>query len=428
LRPEPVCYWSTTLPPARSDPEPPPPLPPRADVAIVGSGYTGLSAALHLRRAGASVAVLEKETMGWGASSRNGGQVLTGLKLGPADLLRRFGRTRARELFACSLAAIDLVERLIGEEHLACGYRRSGHLQAAAKPSHYDSLCRERDLLAAEFDHAVTVVPRSAQSGELGSDGYHGLLLDERSAALNPAQYVSGLAAAAARAGAQIFERTSVTNISRDRTTLRLTTSAGMLEARAVLVATNGYTDASAPWLRRRVIPIGSFIIATEPLSQELADRLVPKRRVVIDTRHFLHYFRLSDDGRVVFGGRAQFAPSTPGSTRTSARILARDLRRVFPYLAGTRVDFIWSGHVCFTTDFLPRLGEHGGVHYALGYAGHGVAMATYLGRLAAESMLGRTIVNPFRDLAFRAIPFYNGTPWFLPLLGAYYKVRDALE
>jgi glycine/D-amino acid oxidase-like deaminating enzyme len=425
---EPVCYWSTTLPPARPDPEPPASLPPRIDVAIVGSGYTGLSAALHLSRSGASVAVLEKETVGWGASSRNGGQVLTGLKVGPADLLRRFGRTRARELFACSLAAIDLIERLVGEERIDCGFRRSGHLQAAARPSHYDSLCRERDLLAADFDHPVTLVPRSAQSSELGSDGYHGLLLDERSAALNPAQYVSGLAAAAARAGAQIFEKTAVCKISREHTTFRLTTSAGALQARSVLVATNGYTDAVAPWLRRRVVPIGSFIIATEPLPPHLADRLVPKRRVVSDTRHFLHYFRLSDDGRIVFGGRAQFAASTPESTRKSARILRRDLGRVFPELAGIDVAFIWSGHVCFTRDFLPRLGEHHGVHYALGYAGHGVAMATYLGRLAAEAMLGRPIVNPFRDLRFRAIPLYNGTPWFLPLVGAYYKARDALE
>lgn len=419
-------YWWESAGPSPSAEGP---LPERADVAVIGSGYTGLAAARRLARAGASVVVLEKETIGWGASSRNGGQVLTGLKLGASALLARFGRERAREMFGASLRAIDFVEALVAEERIECGFRRSGHLDAAFKPAHFDRFARERDLFAGEFGHELRLVPRAEQRGELGSDYYHGLLVDPRSACLHPARYVRGLAEASARAGAILREKSPASEVRREGAGFRLETPRGRLVVRDVLVATNGYADRASGAIRRRVVPVGSYIVATAPLAPELQDLLLPRRRVVFDSKHFLFYFRLSDDGRLLFGGRAQFLPSTPASTRSSAAILRRALVEVFPELRDTPLEYAWSGNVCFTLDLLPRAGRLDGIHYALGYGGHGVAMASYLGDLMAGTILGGAgKPNPFRGLPFPAIPLYGGRPWFLPLAGAYYKLRDWLS
>ena len=418
-------YWWADAPLPEAEPAP---LPQSADVVVIGGGYTGLSAARSLARGGASVVVLDKETLGFGASSRNGGQVLTGLKLGAHALLGRFGRERARSLFATSLAAIDFVEALVAQERIDCGFARSGHLDAAFKPAHFERFRREQELLAREFGHSVRLLPRAEQRGELGSDFYHGLMLDEKSASLHPARYVRGLAAAAARAGAKLHARTPALSIERTHPGFRVVTARGALAARDVLVASNGYTDAAAPALRRRVVPVGSYIVATRPLTLEQARAVLPRRRVVFDSKHFLYYFRLSADDRLLFGGRAQFTPSSASSTRSSAEILRRSLARVFPELADVPLEYAWSGNVCFTPDLLPRAGRLEGVHYALGYAGHGVAMAAWLGDVMADVLLGRPDRNPFRDLPFRAIPLYSGHPWFLPLAGLWYKVLDWVE
>lgn len=416
-------YWWSAGPEPGFEPDRP--LPESADVVVVGGGYTGLAAARRLARAGASVVVLERETIGWGASSRNGGQVLTGLKVGPEGLLRRYGRERARALFGASLQAITFLEALIAEEGIDCGYERCGHLEAAFKPGHFELFRREQEVLAREFDHPVRLLPPSEQRAELGTAFYHGLLLDERSASLHPARYVWGLARAAGRAGADLRARTPALAIRREPGAFHVATPRGAIRARDVLVATNGYTDTAAPSLRRRVVPVGSYIIATAPLGPERAAVLLPRRRMLFDSKRFLFYFRLSDDDRLIFGGRAQWTPATATSVRTSALILRASMLRVFPELTDVAIDFAWGGNVCFTTDLLPRAGRLGGLHYALGYAGHGVAMATYLGDVVADSILGREDRNPFRGLSFPAIPLYDGRPWFLPLVGAYYTLLD---
>lgn len=418
--------WWADLP--ASPPLEPRPFPARADVAVIGGGYTGLSAARSLARGGASVTVLEKHTLGFGASSRNGGQVLTGLKLGADALVARFGNERARSLFEASLAAIDFVEALVASERIDCGFLRCGHLDAACKPAHLRHFEHERDVLEREFGHRVRIIERAEQRGELGSDFYHGLMLDERSASLQPARYLRGLALAAARAGAELHEHTPVERLERVLGGFRMSTPRGTLAVRDVLVATNGYTDAALPALRRRVVPVGSFIVATRPLSAAQARAVLPRRRVVFDSRRFLHYFRLSADERLVFGGRAQFTPASERSTRRSAEILRRGLAQVFPELAEVGIEYAWSGNVCFTPDLLPRAGRLDGLHYALGYAGHGVAMATWLGDVMADVILGRTDRNPFRDLPFQGIPLYRGEPWFLPLAGLVYKVLDWVD
>jgi glycine/D-amino acid oxidase-like deaminating enzyme len=423
-------YWLDTL---TSD-EPRTPnaerheLPLRADVVVVGAGYTGLAAARQMARAGASVVVIERGQVGWGASSRNGGQVLTGLKPGPATLVRRFGETRARELFDVAAAAIARLEALIAEESIDCGYEQTGHICAAYKAAHFDGFQEEQNLLARVFDHHVRLVPRNDQRTELGSDAYHGLMVDERSGALNPAQYVHGLAAAADRAGVRIVTGASVASVQSQPGGWRVTTDNAEVEAGDVLMATNGYTDEASPALQRRFVPVGSYIIATEPLDAAVASALLPRRRMAFDSKNFLYYFRVSEDRRLLFGGRAEFGQPDASTTRRAAAILRSGMTTIFPELASTRIDYAWGGNVAFTRDQLPHAGRLDGVYYAGGYCGHGVAMATYLGEQIARRIAGEPIDHPLFDDGFPAIPLYAGKPWFLPLAGAYYQVMDWLQ
>lgn len=400
-------------------------LPSLVDVLVVGAGYTGLSAARRLALSGASVLVVDGESVGWGASSRNGGQVLTGLRLDAAGLVSRYGEGLARELFGASERAIANLEALVADERIECGFERVGHVQAAWKPAHFRSFREEQAILARVFDHEVRLVERSRQRAEVGSDAYHGLLIDERSAALNPAQYVLGLAAAATRRGACIVSGAKVGQIARSRAGWNVQTSSGPVAAADVLVATNGYTGPAIPLVQRRLVPVGSYIIATERLPEALASALLPNRRMAFDSKHFLYYFRVTGDRRLLFGGRAEFTPPNAQSIRRAAAILRRGMTTVFPDLASVGIDYVWGGNVAFTRDQLPHAGRIGGLHFAGGYGGHGIAMATELGNLIAQRVMGGVVENPLLDIECPTIPFYHGNPWFLPLAGAYYKVLD---
>ena len=428
--PEERPYWwaagertapeSSTLPPDLT----------AVDVVIVGAGYTGLSAARVLASHGARVLVLERERVGWGASSRNAGQILTGLKLDPVTLAAKIGEARLGELFAISIDAIAALEQIIEVEAIACDYARTGHLQAASRPSHFKAFRTEQALLARACRHEVAILSAECQRTEIGSSAFFGVMVDERSGGLDPARSVDGLAAAARRAGAIVAEGAGVRRVARHARRWRVTLDRGAtIEAGEVLIAANGYADEAAGWLRRRIIPIGSYTIVTDPLAPELAAALLPKRRMAFDSRHFLHYFRLTRDHRLLFGGRAIFAAPTAQTTRESAAILARDMRSMFPELAATRVAYAWSGTVGFTRDQFPHAGTtREGLHYAAGYCGHGVAMATYLGALIARRIAGETLAHPLVDRPWPAIPLFGGTPWFLPAIGAYYRFKDWLD
>lgn len=406
------------------------PLPAKVDAAIIGGGYTGLSAARTLTKHGLKVVVLEAETIGRGASSRNGGMVLTGLKLPMQIILKRYGRDLAYRLFQCSLDSIKTVEQIINEERIACGFSRTGHLLAANKPKHYDALAHEAEFMAKEFGHEVRLVHKIDLRDEVGSDVYHGALVDEVSAGLNPAQYVVGLARAAEKAGALLCTRARLTHLERRKNGFVVETSRGQVAAENIFVGTSGYTSNVTPTLQRRIIPIGSFIIATEKLPADLAKELSPRNRMIFDYKHYLNYFRLWED-RMIFGGRAAFFPKNEATVRQSAEILRREMVRVYPQLRDVPVEYAWGGTLDFAFDMMPHVGETEGVYYSLGYAGHGVAMATYLGQTVAEAMLKNNIKeHPFAAFPFPTAPLglYNGRPWFLPFAGLWHKVLDWIE
>jgi glycine/D-amino acid oxidase-like deaminating enzyme len=438
-------YWLTTVPlsaAVSSAHENPRPLPEAVDVAVIGAGFTGLSAARTLARHGANVAVLESETVGWGASSRNGGMVLTGMKLGVNQLIKMYGRELTQRMYAASLETIDCVERIVGEEKIDCDFARCGHLEVACKQKHFDDYARQAEVISREFNHTLRVVQRHELAAEIGSTIYYGGMVDEISAGLNPARYVAGLARAAAKAGAAIFERTRVEKIERGSRNgeagWKLTISRGPgsnheIWATDVFVATSGYTSAATPALQKKIIPIGSFIITTEVLPEKLARELSPHNRMIYDSKNYLYYYRLTPDGRMLFGGRAAFFPENDQTIRRSAEILRRGMISVYPRLSDARVDYVWGGTLDFAFDIMPHAGQlDDGMYYALGYAGHGVAMATYQGQKIAELMASdrggaEKPENPFVGIPFPGAPMglYNGQPWFLPFAGAWYKFLD---
>jgi glycine/D-amino acid oxidase-like deaminating enzyme len=415
-----TTLWHATSRASRIPPSDP--LPSSPDVVIIGGGYTGLAAARALGRAGASVLVLDRGQLGAGASGRNAGFVLPGYKADLRTLHRRLGPRVSRELFDASLAAIDFVERLIREEEIECHWHRPGSLVLAARPGHRKALEAEQRLLARAYGHVTHLLGPADLKQEIDSPGYHGGLLDPVAGALHPMEYLLGLAQAAARAGATILTGLEVTRIGRDAGGFRVETSAGIVTARQVLVATNGYTGQLVPWLARRVVPVGSFMLATARLDPAQLDRLVPRRRVMHDTRNLLHYFRVSPDGRLLFGGRAALrADRLP----RSLEMLKAGLATVFPELASVAVEFGWGGTLGFTRDHLPHVGMHEGIAYALGCGGHGVAMCTALGDQVGDALAGNGPWPLLARLGFPAVPLYRGRPWFLPLAGAYYGLKD---
>jgi glycine/D-amino acid oxidase-like deaminating enzyme len=422
-------YWATTVEmPSWGAPRP---LPESVDVAVIGAGFTGLSAARTLAKRGARVAVLEGETIGWGASSRNGGMVLTGMKLGVNKLISMYGRERTQRMYAASLASIDCVEQIVREEKIDCDFSRCGHLEVACKQKHFDDYARQVEVIAREFTHQLRVVQKGELGTEIGSNIYYGGMVDEVSAGLNPARYVAGLGRAAVKAGAEVCEHTRVEGIQREtrqsEAGWKISTSKGALWAREIFVGTSGYTGRATPALQKKIIPIGSFIITTEVLPEALARELSPRNRMIYDSKNYLYYYRITPDRRTLFGGRAAFFPENDQTVRQSADILRRGMIDVYPQLRDAKIEYVWGGTLDFAFDIMPHAGQMDGMYYAVGYAGHGVAMATYQGQKMAELIAGDKPENPFVGIPFPGAPLglYNGRPWFLPFAGAWYKFLD---
>ena len=394
------------------------------DVAIVGSGYTGLCAARVLKKNGARVTVLDRNTIGWGASSRNGGMATPGLKQGIQKIYKMYGSELAHEFWNSSVDAIDLIDAIVNEHSIDCDWERNGHASLATKPSHAPRLKEYGSWLEKEFGHSQRYIPKNQIRDEIGSDAYYGALTDDISGGLHPSKYVFGLATAVANLGVQLCENTEVTKIEKnDSNNFRLISSKGDIIAKKIIIATNGYTNRLVPKLKPLIFPVGSYIVVTEPLTKELQNIISPKKRMYYDSKWFLNYFRLTPDGRMLWGGRNDL--STDLDLDESAIILSKELYTIFPDLAGIPITNTWTGKLGITFDLMPHIGQTNGIYYAFGYGGHGLSIATYLGTEIGLLLSGKKDRSPFMEISHQTMFFYRDKPWFIPFAARYFRFLD---
>jgi len=399
------------------------------DFAVIGAGFTGLGAARKLAKGGASVAVLEAQTVGFGASGRNGGHVNNGLAHSFLDACASFGQETAIAMYRAFDDGIETIEHIIDEEKISCDFRRSGKLKLASKPQHMDGIIKNFEAVNALCDPDTAVLSRDDLKDEIGSTAFHGAVLQRKSAMMHMGNFVNGLAEAAARHGALIFERAPVTEYIPDTRGHRLTTPSGVITAGKVLLATGAYTTQNFNWFRRRIMPVGSFLVATRPLTVQEVSLTLPGDRTCVTTMNVGNYFRLSPDRRMIFGGRARFsARSDQQSDAKSGKILRSAMTEIFPHLADVDIDYCWGGMVDMTRDRYPRAGQADDIYFAMGYSGHGAQIATHLGEIVADQMRGENRENPWAALPWHAVPGHFGKPWFLPVVGAYYKMKDKIQ
>jgi len=341
-------------------------------------------------------------------------------------LSSRYGAALAQALLREAREAYDYHGQFIATENIDCNYAETGAFTGIVKPAQYEALARETEQLSRTIGLEADMVPKSDVRNEIGTDIYCGGRVTHHRAGLHPARYHAGLIGRVREAGATVVGDSPVTAIRRNGAGFTVTTPRASLQARNVVVATNGYTGPVTPALRRRVIPVTSYMIATAPLSPNLMATLMPKGRMLTDSNRLLCYFRPSPDNtRVLFGGRPAYTDIGP--QRAAAR-LSRYMTRIFPDLHDVELTHSWFGYIAYTFDRLPHVGEHDGMHYAMGYCGSGVVMSTWLGRKAALRLLGQADgKSAFAETGHPTAFFYRGTPWFLPFVQAWYQGADLL-
>jgi len=415
-------YWWDALPapePQSDD------LPAQTEVAIIGGGFTGLNAALVLAKAGKQVTVFEAEAPGWGASSRNGGL------LGPGyaffDTAMAYGPDVARRVVEESILSLRYVKDVVADEKIDCDLAVVGHFKGAMTPRIYDTLGRTIDRIRRVLPTDAYLVPRAEQHKEVGTDLYHGGMVTPGYAGLHPGRYVRGLAQAAQRAGATIFGDARATELKAEGGGFSFKARGRDIRAKQVLLATNAYTGVLSRYVQRRIIPVGSGMIATEPLPPAVMDRLMPKRRMLAGSQRVVTYYRPSPDGtRIVFGGRVLNMNGREDVSVANARYIRGLMLKVFPELAETKISHYWHGTLGFTFDKLPHLGTIDGLFFSGGYNGTGVARASWLGNKIAHQMLGSDLGKTvYSDLKFGTRPYFYGKSWFLPLAVSFYGMRD---
>ncbi len=402
------------------------PLPDEVDVAVVGAGLTGLMAARRIARSGARVAVLEAGRVGAGASTISGGMTIYGPKAGVSALIDTLGPEVAREIWQANLDCVDLVEKVVVDEGIECDFRRDGSAQLAYDAAALAGIAAKSRFVRDTYGFEAEVFGPDRVREAVGSDRFQGAIVESFSGGLHPARYTYGVAAAAARAGADLVEHARVLGARRDGTRHILRTALGSVRAAEVLWATNGYTDDRAlPALRRRVVPVGSYIVVTEPLPADLAAEVIPDGRMLWTAKRFLNYFRLTPDRRLMMGGRHDLRVGL--DLAESGRRLAATIRAFFPQLAEAAITHSWSGRVGVTFDLNPHIGRLDGAWYALGYSGHGMAVATYLGDEVGGLITGERTRSVFADIPHPTRWFYRGRPWFLPAAALLYRALDRM-
>jgi glycine/D-amino acid oxidase-like deaminating enzyme len=399
-------------------------IPTEVDVLVIGGGINGVSTAYHLAKHGVSVLLLEQEFIGWGASGRNGGMVLTGLKEDVSALTHKYGLETAQAFFSASIESIDLVETIIGLERIDCGFYRSGHIEAASKQSHFERLVVVAEIMEKDFGHKVSIIPKRDLATELNSEAYFGGMLDTASGAINPYLYVIGLANAAKTAGAIILEGIKVEEIKRSGGKFLINAGGRTVMAEKIVHATSAYTSKKFPKLERKMAKIGSYILCTEALSEKLVQTLIPKLRMVFDTKNFLSYYRINSDNRLLFGGRAAFGKDPERSVSESVEVLRRGLQFVFPQLTTTRIDYAWGGTLDVTQSKVPAFAEIDGAVFTAGFAGHGVAIASLIGKHITNFMISKE-KSIFFTNSLPNMPLYSLRDIYLPFVGYYYQIQD---
>lgn len=419
-------YWWEVLP--DSAPQMETPIPVRSDVAIIGSGFTGLSAALTLLRNGRQAIVYESGKAGFGASTRNGGQIGSGnQKFRVKKLIALRGRQKAEAMLREGTRMLDHLAAVIAEEKIECHFRRCGRFRAAVRPEHYEAMAEDMRDLKELAGVESFMVPKSEQHSELGTDLFFGGSVLPNDASLHPGLYHAGLLQHIKEAGGFVLDHTAVISVQAVGNGYRVLTTRGETLARNVIIATNGYTDGLVPELGRRIVPVESAVIATAEISEALFNELLPKNRVYGNTNRVFYYFRSAPNARrILWGGRVGRCASNQSAG--AFRHLARDMLRVFPELKNTPVTHAWDGRIGYTYDEVPHIGcTSAGIHYALGYCGTGVTRATYFGTKIALQLLenpeGRT---SFDDLKFPAFPAHPLAKRAVPAVEAWYRVRDA--
>lgn len=421
---KPTSYWWETTPPEHENNGAQPSS--RADAVVVGAGYTGLHAAIQIARGGRSVVVLDAGALGQGCSTRNGGQISISIKPSLATLTRRHGPDIAKRILSDGWASLRFTEQFVADEGLDCDFKVVGRFHAAHSEAAYKKLTAAARNQPEGFKMPFQVIPRETQKHEIGSDLYFGGVVYENHASIDPGRYHQALVQLARQAGVELIPHCEVKALESSGNGYKVSSQLGNIQTRDVVLATNGYSGSLSPWHRRRIIPIGSYMIATERLPNKVMEELIPNDRIVSDTRRVVYYYRASPDRRrLLFGGRVSSGETDP---RRSGPALLKEARHLFPQLGETRISHSWMGFVGYTFDTLAHTGSREGLHYAMGYCGSGVGMAGYLGMKTGLRVLGYNEGDTgLANTSFPTRPFYTGKPWFLSPAVSYYRLRDRL-
>lgn len=395
----------------------------QCDVVVIGGGFTGLSAALACAEKGLSVILLEAESIGFGASGRNGGQLIPGLRWSMQEIDAEFGRERAQAIFDLAYDAVGRVRERIAKHGIQCDLK-SGHLEAAYKPAHFDAMRRDAEFLSREFGWATEIVEPAAIERHVSNSAYHGGIYDLRGGHFHPLNYALGLARAGLEAGVKISEHSRVTSIRQVADRVEAATGHSTINAASAIIATDAWTGDLVTETGRFTVPIMNYNIATAPLDQ--ADALLPSDAAVADSRFVLNYFRLSADKRMIFGGGERYRQTPPADI---AGFVRRHMAEVFPRLSQAPIDYGWGGTVSVTMNRLPHVGRNGNIFFAHGFSGHGALITTLAGEVMADAVAGTMgRFDVFASLPHQPFP---GGRWLarpLATLGLlWYAMRDRL-